>query len=561
MSEIKKPITMANGTYPISSQQDAKDAWDLRGRSKAYSEAQVVAHIRLACSKLGLSFPGGADDNERQQAASQQQDFSMRPHGFIYPSGLPECSVCGMPPSDTVHVNTAGNNASMNMFLGSALAGTRSMAADHAANRDRRMGAVRRSHAYAASSTALDNLRCVGCGQSMGAAVHVAGMPVGGFGGSMPGPSGTWGAVQTAADELTKTGPGVGQAGYGEIVLVRHAFKALPGEASVDPDYKLCALCGFAQDDEVHAYSEPDEPGGDDNEPDFVKVTRLPNQTAWLEVAERVAARPGANEGSQRQQAFVAQLNGKLIVAGPASTLTEPDDSMPRELAAMWEKASAQNPHFMWIEGRFVEADRPNRNKAAWSSQDLEMGEPTVAHGPLNWLHEERHIIGAIAAAKLVQVTDKQRQAAADFGQEIPNNHIRALSPVWRYLYPQEARQIAMYSDQGKLWYSMECISREVACLAPGCNHSQPYGEYMMAPYTRCRHVKEGGNRRFADPSFLGGAVIVPPVRPGWGGANASVMRQAAALAEGQEGAFDGLTTSEAEQMVAQIIQHAGGTA
>ena len=493
--------------------------------------------------------------------------------------------------------------------------------------------------------------------------------------------------------------PGSGpKEGYGTIVLIRHKFQALPNQATQDPDYKLCALCGFGQDDEVHQMKEPGErgPNGEtngDSQPDFVTVKQLakegdPSATSkdkdpsgglsaagrkkfgvkkgvvsyssaspedksrWVRWALRFTKTPrplkddkgeptryalmfhawgepvptsdaavravhakamtrrgqlgmGDRETAsaqtfhhdfdrdvrrntcaicdQRQDhsehdmepesarelssqtatpvgtpAFVTALNGKTILTGPANVFGQPDQSMPRELAAAWETASAQNPHFQWIEGRFVEADRPNRNKAAWSSQDLEMGEPTVAHGPLNWLHDERHIIGTIAAAKLVIVADRQAAGIAD---DIPNTHIRALAPVWSYIYPAEARQIARASDERKLWYSMECVSREVACLQPGCTHSQSYGDYMLAPHTRCDHVKQGGNRRFTDPSFLGGAVIIPPVRPGWGGANATVMRQAAMMAERQEASLTGLTEEEAVSMVAQIITYSEGAA
>lgn len=454
-------------------------------------------------------------------------DMSARSHGFVFPPGLPPCSTCGLSANDPSHVNPA--KGGVNLFMGSALGGMRIVSADTASLAvERKMPTVRRSHAYSSGVTSFRNLLCVACRQPMGASAHTAGMPSG------------MGLPQMAAEEPPVEEPVVEQA---EITLRQHAYTEL------DEATATCGLCGYGHQDEVHAQAE--EPG---------TVTK---QVARFVVAEPNDSRDAANARSQglpTQQAFVTQVNGKLLITGRADVFTEPDDLMPRELAAAWERASAQNPYFMWIEGRFVEADRPNRNKAAWSSADLEMAEPSVAHGPINWLHDERHIIGAIAAAKLITVSDADRQAASDAGRDPVNNHIRALSPIWRYLYPQEARQIAAASDSRNLWFSMECYSREVACLAPGCSHVQSYGDYMSRPMTRCQHVKEGGNRRFADPTFTGGAVILPPFRPGWGGAHASVMRQAAALAEEQQAAFDGLTTSEAELVVAQTIAFAGGT-
>lgn len=53
--------TMPNGSYPIRNQHQADSAWNLRGHSKDYSEAQVVAHIRQRVSALGLKMPTNKD--------------------------------------------------------------------------------------------------------------------------------------------------------------------------------------------------------------------------------------------------------------------------------------------------------------------------------------------------------------------------------------------------------------------------------------------------------------------------------------------------------------------
>jgi thiamine-monophosphate kinase len=59
--------------------------------------------------------------------------------------------------------------------------------------------------------------------------------------------------------------------------------------------------------------------------------------------------------------------------------------------------------------------------------------------------------------------------------------------------------------------------------------------------------------RRFKDPLFLGGAIIVPPVQPGWAKAEVEVMRQAAALNE-REDLDATMNKAEAENLAAQII-------
>jgi hypothetical protein len=249
------------------------------------------------------------------------------------------------------------------------------------------------------------------------------------------------------------------------------------------------------------------------------------------------------------QTAFVAEIGHRLVFAAPVTTEFN-DDQLPREIASQWQKARSDNPYYMWIAGRYVEADRPNRNSAYWSTADLELGQPTVTHGPINWLHEEKHIIGAIAGSEMVHV-DKEIASATGVG-----NHIVMLGAIWSHIWPQEANVIQRASENGKLWASMECVSQEVACLV--CDKTMSYPDYMRQE-ARCDHMREGMPRRFVDPTFGGAGIIVPPVRPGWTNAEVRVlMPEAARLAERQAASFGGMTTSEAEQVVAQILQQGG---
>lgn len=224
--------------------------------------------------------------------------------------------------------------------------------------------------------------------------------------------------------------------------------------------------------------------------------------------------------------------NGSVLLTGPVA-------SVIREIAAV-------NSGFMHIVGRYVEADRPNRNMAMWSTKDLEMGQPTVTGGPLNWLHKERHIIGAITGSRMV------RQEAGSVG-----NHIQASAVVWPFLYPNEARAIEKASSQRTLWLSMECTSSHVQCMdtpgRAGCGVTVPYREAMTGG--GCDHLRQKSSvRRFVNPSFLGGAVVLPPAQPGWAHAEANVLRQAAMAVEEQEIGTDVLNTSDAREMVAAIL-------
>lgn len=245
---------------------------------------------------------------------------------------------------------------------------------------------------------------------------------------------------------------------------------------------------------------------------------------------------------------FLTEVSGRLLLTAPASTFNMASE-IPSELAASWEQQSKANPYFMWVQGRFVEAEQANSNGAFWSTGDLEFGEMGVRHGPLNWLHQSRKVIGTIADGQLI------RPAAEMASVERP--FIAATAAVWEWIYPDEARDVREASDSGKLFYSMECVAEQVQCAGDtGCGESFDYLKAMTDKASVCQHIQERSSvRRMVNPSFLGGAVIVPPIRPGWVNANAQVMRQAASVAEDAHLAnHAGMSASEWELLMGQVL-------
>jgi hypothetical protein len=248
----------------------------------------------------------------------------------------------------------------------------------------------------------------------------------------------------------------------------------------------------------------------------------------------------------------VTDTGSRTIITGAATV----------ERAAMWGAPPNPNQHLLWMQGRFVGADQPNRNGALWSSGDLELGRATVAHGPLNWLHQDRHVIGTIADAHLVpahpsdQAASNEPTGGNDGGNDtLGQTHIAALSAIWRWIYPDEASVVQMASDAGCLAYSMECIAEKVECAGEtGCGQSYTYKEYAQGH--ACDHLRDRASiRRLVNPTFLGGAVIVPPSRPGWADANATTLRANAAMAEKafQQAGCPDIPTTTWEQMMASV--------
>lgn len=244
---------------------------------------------------------------------------------------------------------------------------------------------------------------------------------------------------------------------------------------------------------------------------------------------------------------FLTEIGGRLILTAPAATVSVADE-LPPELAESWEKASAANPYMLWLQGRFVEAEKANRNGAYWTTEDLQFGEMSVRHGPLNWLHEEDKIVGTIADNALVLPPGSQSVGPATLagmvqpelveipGQKYPRPYMAAISSVWKWIAPERAALIEAAAKRGDLFYSMECVAQKMECASDGdhdgCGKSFDYMQAVARPETTCEHIAgRTSARRMVKPFFLGGAVILPPMQPGWMDARVDIV-QAASLAE-----------------------------
>lgn len=181
------------------------------------------------------------------------------------------------------------------------------------------------------------------------------------------------------------------------------------------------------------------------------------------------------------------------------------------------EKLIKFNPAYKWILGKYAEADRANSNQQFWSLKDLRFGQPTIQHAPMNFVHQPRRIVGTFVGTEMMYPTEA---AAADGSQQNP--YIEALGVFYRYYFPEEFEIIERAHREGTLWLSMECQSRSLTCVGPNsCGKEFDYKGPQDESY--CNHINHRETaRQFNDPVFLAGALIVPPVKPGW--KNASVQ-------------------------------------
>ena len=239
-------------------------------------------------------------------------------------------------------------------------------------------------------------------------------------------------------------------------------------------------------------------------------------------------------EPVEQAASFLTEIDGHLLLTGMATNVTSMSDYPVREMAAEYEKA-AGNEALMHMTGKFVEADAPNVNGAYWTGDDLDYGERTPVHAPVNFLHRHRHIIGTFTDSKLIK--PQAREAAANGGSQ--RHFLGVNAVVWKEFFPYESRMIEIASGARNLFWSMECQSRTVRCETSadghwqGCGAEYPFRQVYFNPASVCAHLRgRSSQRHFVQPRFNAGAVILPPVKPGWKGATAEVREAAEKLAE-----------------------------
>lgn len=199
---------------------------------------------------------------------------------------------------------------------------------------------------------------------------------------------------------------------------------------------------------------------------------------------------------------FYFERNGKAYLNARAHIVSDASD-LPRELASVME-GQRLNPLFVWISGRYVQGEKANSNGQFWSSDDLKAGEYSIRYTPLNVLHEWQKPVGVFTETKLVH-----REAASGESELLPE--IQALSLIWAHNFPQVAEAARNAHSQNQLWYSMECVGEAKQCLT--CNKTF---EWAAARYCEHMEASRTAPRRFINPVFQGGALIFPPVKPGW---------------------------------------------
>jgi hypothetical protein len=278
--------------------------------------------------------------------------------------------------------------------------------------------------------------------------------------------------------------------------------------------------------------------------------TELEGRLRKIYGATTVKEQPTPARAWSGEDSFVTEVSDRFVFTTPARTFSAVDE-LPETVRARWNDMR-KNPFFSWVQGRYVQAEQANSNGAFWSTGDLEFGNVSIQHGPLNWLHQSQKVIGTIADATLIKPESEQAS--------MNKPYIAATAAMWKWVYPEEVQDVEQASNQGKLFYSMEAVAEKIQCIGGnGCGESFEYMTAMRRPGDTCEHIANRTSiRRLENPTFLGGAVIVPPVQPGWKDANATVMASLSQMAADTESAnVTGLSDAQWEGLMQMVVAFA----
>lgn len=267
---------------------------------------------------------------------------------------------------------------------------------------------------------------------------------------------------------------------------------------------------------------------------------------------------------------IVTEVGPRLIFTNQARIVRAHGDVSVDLAAATNYEIEKASPFLKWIVGDFVEADNPNSNTQFWTAQDLALGEYSIKYSPLNMLHKQTTPVGFFLSTRTIDLNGGIGGAGGGSTATAASKgtaKIEALSAMWSHVFPFEAALVDQADEMGSLFYSMECRGSHIHCAGPdGCDKTFDY----MAVEDHCAHLKERSSvRHIVNPTFRGGALIIPPTRPGWKSAEAHVYQdselreQANRYAELTEVSFNQANASGSdlspaawEALMAQIVSY-----
>lgn len=199
-------------------------------------------------------------------------------------------------------------------------------------------------------------------------------------------------------------------------------------------------------------------------------------------------------DGTLMGRAHAFERGEKLYITTPL-TLVRPTAEQVEEYAfASAVKGKAPNEHIGWLQGRYVEANRPNLNGAMWLSDELAVKALTPMLMPVTVMHDPSTAVGVIADTKFIEEEGSQARIDNVLG-------------IWRHRFPQIWDEVAHNVASGTMMESMECFAPHYSCGDCGETFVKLARGAEQASW--CSHLKGDNPRRIlGDVCFTGTGLI-----------------------------------------------------
>jgi hypothetical protein len=204
--------------------------------------------------------------------------------------------------------------------------------------------------------------------------------------------------------------------------------------------------------------------------------------------------------------AFVKELNDRVYFQSPV-TLYDPETTEIESFAfADAVKKLAPNPKIMWLQGRYVEADRANSNGDQWTAGDLAIKQLTPTLMPISVMHDLRSAVGTIADTALRLPSNEK---------DVPRARLETTLALWAHRFPEIAEEAKINAQQGTLMQSMECVASSYECSH--CGKLYQYAVDRSDKDLWCAHLRgeidetgtvNQGARILRAPTFTGTGLI-----------------------------------------------------
>lgn len=268
------------------------------------------------------------------------------------------------------------------------------------------------------------------------------------------------------------------------------------------------------------------------------------------------ATHPAAHGPTEHPTLWVGDRNIVAVTAAATADQATLDD---------WDLSDvATAPDRSFIVGRYIHGGHPpNRNGHLFKTEELPEALRYLPFTALDMLHDARRIVGTHAATKMVYPSGTaltNPTARSDPYGATPYSVV--LACMWSYLFPDDAKTMASAFEEGNAFLSHSTLPLAgVSCDT--CGHTAPWAGYTSTTY--CDHMQGTNPKWMNQPLFLGGAVIVPPVKPGWHAAQ--ITKVEAFMRENPQATHEAYTELAArattddpkiiEALTAQVLSHA----